>query len=213
MSEIGKLISGFRVFKATTFQQKKDVIGHQMAQGQKPSTMVITCSDLRLAPAEIMAANPGELYVVSNVGGIVPKHNANGVHGILSAIEYAVNDIQVDNIVVLGHAKCESMKMMMSEKFTATTGGLSESMKIWLSVASEARDAVKGKMLDKGEEEQQVSCEYESIVISLRNLMAYPYIAKRMTEKKLNVYGWHFNIEEGKIMAFNLNSNLFEPIA
>ncbi len=212
MPSIGKLISGFRVFKATTFQQKKDMIEHMIEQGQKPSTMVVTCSDLKLAPAELVAANPGELYIVSNVGGIVPKHNAAGVHGILSAIEYAVRNLEIENIIVLGHAKCDSIRMMMSDQFSATTGGLSESMKTWLSAASEARDAVKKELSEKSEEEQQVSCEHESIIISLRNLMAYPYIAERMTKKKLNVFGWHFDIEAGEIMAFNQDSKFFEPI-
>ena len=213
MSDVGKLISGFRVFKATTFQQKKDIIGHLIAQGHKPSTMVISCVDIRLAPAEIFSTNPGELYVINNIGGLVPKYDTKGIHGILSAIEYAVNDLQVENIIVLGHAKCSSIKMMMSDKFSAKTNGLSESMKTWLSVASEARDAVKEQMSQKSQEEQEASCEQESIIISLKNLMTYPYIAKRMKDNKLNIFGWHFNIETGDIMAFDNNTNFFEPIS
>ncbi len=177
MSNISKLISGFRVFKATTYPQKKDVIHHLIEQGQKPTTMIISCVDLRLAPAEIFATNPGDLYILSNVGGLVPKHDSVGIHGILSAIEYAVTVLEVENIVVLGHAKCDSIKMMMSDKFVATSNGLSESMKTWLSVASAARDAVKKEMSDKSEEEQHASCEQESVIISMRNLSEYPYVA------------------------------------
>jgi carbonic anhydrase len=73
MPDIGKLISGFKVFKATTYQKQKDIIFHLLAQGQKPSTMVISCADIRLAPAEIFATNPGELYVINNIGGLVPN--------------------------------------------------------------------------------------------------------------------------------------------
>ncbi len=213
MPDIGKLISGFRVFKATTFQQKKDVIRHLLVQGQKPSTLVISCVDIRVAPAEIFATNPGELYVLNNIGGLVPRHDATGIHGILSAIEYAVSDMEVQNIIVLGHAKCDSIKMMMSDKFTATTNGLSESMKTWLSVASEARDMVKKEMPDSDESHQQSACEHESIIISLRNLLTYPYIVKRMKENKLNIFGWHFDIENGDIMAFNPDTSFFEPIS
>jgi carbonic anhydrase len=213
MSDIGKLISGFKVFKATTFHKQKDIIEHLLAQGQKPSTMVISCADIRLAPAEIFAANPGELYVVNNVGGIVPKYETSGIHGILAAIEYAVTHIEVENIIVLGHAKCDGIKMMMSDKFAATSNGLSESMKTWLSVAGEARDAVKSQMSDKSEEEQQASCEHESIIISLRNLMTYPYVSKRMAQNKLNIFGWHFNVETGDIMAFNPDTKFFEVLS
>lgn len=211
MPNIGKLVSGFRVFKSTTFQQKKDIIHHLVEQGQKPTTLLISCADLRLAPAELFATNPGELYVVSNVGGIAPKHDSSGVHGILSAIEYAVTILEVENIIVLGHAKCDSVKMIMSEK-SASGKGLSDSMKSWLSVASEARDAVRKEMSEKSEEEQCAACETESLIISLRNLTGYPYIAKRLKENKINIHAWHFDIENGEIMAFDPNTKFFEPI-
>lgn len=212
MSDIGKLISGFRVFKATTFQQKKDVIHHLMQQGQKPSTMVISCVDIDVAPAEIFATIPGELYVINNIGGLVPKHTAVGVHGIMSAIEYAVKDLQVQNIIILGHAKCDGIKMMMSDKFTDTTKGLSESMRIWLSIAAEARDAVKKEMADKSHDEQCKACERESVVVSLSNLIEYPYIAKRIEENKLSIFGWHFDVENGEIIGLNPDTGFFDKI-
>ncbi len=211
MPNIGKLISGFRVFKATTFERQKDIISHLVRQEQKPSTMIISCADIRIAPADIFATNPGELYIVSNVGGLVPKYDANGAHGIISAIEYAVKNLEVQNIVVLGHAKCDSIKMMMSDKF-ADKKGLSESMKTWLSIAAEAREAVKTQMSNKSEEEQQTSCEHESVIVSLRNLVGYPYIIERIKDKKLNILGWYFNIEAGNIMAYNADTGFFEEI-
>jgi carbonic anhydrase len=209
MSNVGKLISGFRTFKATTFQQKKDIIGHFIEQGQKPTTLVISCADIRLSPTEIFAANPGELYIINNIGGLVPKYDTQGIHGILSAIEYAVNILQVENIIVLGHARCDGIKMIMSEKGEK----LSESMKTWMSVASEARDIVKKELAEKSEEEQQSACEQESLIVSIKNLMTYPYIVKRMKENKLNIFGWHFNIETGDIMAFDPDTKFFEPIS
>ncbi len=212
MSTIGKLISGFRVFKATTYQQKKDVIQHLVRQGQKPTTMVISCTDIRLAPAEIFASNPGELYIVNNIGGLVPKYSSKGIHGILSAIEHAVTVLQVENIVILSHAKCDGIRMMMSDEFTAKNSKLSESMITWLSVASEARDAVKKQMSNCSAEEQQTACEHESLIVSIRNLVEYPYVAKRMKENKLNIFGWHFDIESGEVMAFNPDTKFFEPI-
>ena len=217
MSNIGKLISGFRVFKSTTYEKQKDVIEHLVEQGQKPTTMIISCSDIRVAPAEIFATLPGELYNLSNLGGLVPKYSSSGVHGILAAIEHAVVNLQVENIIVLGHARCDSIKMMMSEGLFADKKGqrenISESIKAWLSVASEARDVVKKDLAEKSEEEQQEACEHESIIVSLRNLMGYPYISKRMKENKLNICGWHFDIQTGNIMAFNPDAGVFEAIS
>ena len=68
-------------------------------------------------------------------------------------------------------------------------------------------------MAGKSEEEQQTSCERESLIISMRNLMSYPYVKKRMAENKLNIFGWHFDIETGEIMAFDPDTKFFEPIA
>ncbi len=213
MSDIGKIVSGFRVFKSTTYQKQKDIIHHLLEQGQKPTTMVITCSDIRISPSEIFAANPGELYILSNVGGIVPKFDAKGIHGIMAAIEYAVKEIEVQNIIILGHAKCNAMKMIMSENFVESKKKLSESMHTWLSIASEAREAVKREMTDKSEEEQLEACEHESLVVSMHNLMEYPYVAEAVKKQKLNVIGWHFDIEKGEIMSFNPDNGFFEPIS
>lgn len=212
MTDIGQLISGFRVFKATTYESQKDLITHLIAQGQTPSTMVISCVDSRIPPAVMLATNPGELFVVTNIGGLVPKYNTSGVRGIAASMEYAVNQLGVNNIIVLGHAKCDGIKMMMSDDFTADNQNLSEEMKTWLSIASDAREAVKKELRKKKPEIQCAACEHEAIIVSMRNLLTYPYIAKKMSEDQLNIYGWHFNIEDGNIMAFDPDTGFFEPI-
>ncbi len=157
MPEFGKLLSGFRVFKTTTFAEQKDLISHLIQLGEKPTTLVIACVDLRIAPQMLFATNPGELYVVNNIGGLVPRSDETGVHGIMSAIEYAITELEVQNILVLGHARCDGIKAMMSDKFTAASDGLSESMKKWLSIAREARDSVKLQLPNSSAEEQQAA--------------------------------------------------------
>jgi carbonic anhydrase len=213
MSNIAKLVSGFNIFKVTTYQNKKDIIAHLIEQGQKPTTMVISCVDIRLSPTEIFATNPGELYILNNMGGLVPKYSTEGIHGILSAIEYAVTVLEVENIVVLGHAKCESIKMMLSESTNEKNKKMSESMRTWLSVAKEASDATQKNMAGKNDAERHAYCEQESLVISMRNLLTYPYIVERMKKNKLNVHGVHFNIETGEIIGFNPDSLNFETLA
>lgn len=213
MPDLGKLVSGFRVFRSTTLKEQQDIISHLLQLGEKPTTMVISCVDLRIPPAMLFATNPGELYVVNNIGGLVPKFSETGVYGIMSAIEFAVTGLGVQNIVVLGHAKCESLNMMMSDEFVSGSGNISEAMKKWLSIASEARDAVKKELSKKSVEEQQQACEHETIIVSLRNLLGYPYIMERMEQGKLNIYGWHFSIEAGDIMAFDPDTGFFESIS
>jgi carbonic anhydrase len=210
MPDIIKLVNGFRIFKSTIFQQKKDIIKHLLRQEHKPTTLVISCVDLRMSPSEIFATNPGDLYVINNIGGLVPKYDTSGIHGIMASIEYAVKDLQVQNIIILGHAKCDSIKMMMSDKYADKK--LSESMQKWLSVAESARDAVKKQLVGKSEEEQISCCERESVVVSLKNLIGYPYIAERIKKNNIQIFGLHFNIEHGEILCFNDRNGCFESI-
>jgi carbonic anhydrase len=211
MTDITKIINGFKIFKNTTYPKFKDIIHHLIEQGQKPSTMIITSSEIRISPAEIFSCNPGELFVLSNLGGIVPNQDFKGVSGIISAIEYAVNILQVSNIIILGHAKCNALNMVISDKYQSKQ--LSESMGNWFNIVTEAREAVKKQLGSKTPEEQQISFEQETLILSLRNLLEYSFIAKKVSEKKLTVNAWQFNIENGEIMAFDGNTGYFEPIS
>ncbi len=100
----------------------------------------------------------------------------------------------------------------MSDKF-ASPDGLSISMKTWLSIAAEARDVVKKQLNNKSLIEQEKACEHESLIVSLRNLLTYPYVKERMGKNNLNIYGWHFDVETGEIMAFDPDTTYFEPIS
>ena len=213
MLDFNKLINGFRVFKSTKYQINKDLITHLQTQGQKPSTMVISSCDIKISPAEIFSVNPGELFVLNNIGGLVPKYQTEGISGIMSALEYAVNDLEVENIMILGHSKSISAKMIMSEDFVEQKSKISEAMKKWLSIASEARDAVKKQLSQSNIEEQQVAFEKEAIIISLRNLLTYPYIKERVEKNKLKIFAWQFDFESGDVLAFNTEKKIFESIS
>lgn len=212
MSDINSLVSGFRAFKATVFERKRDIIRHFIEQEQKPSTLVISSCDLQISPSEIFSANPGEFYILNNVGGMVPKFKAQGISGILSALEYAVINLEVSSILVLNNAHCTSTKLIMSDDFVAFKSKMSDNMKTWLSIAAEAREVVKKQLKDKPIEEQEAAFEKETLIISLNNLLTYPYIKDRISKNKLKIFGWQFDVETGNISAFNPQSGNFELI-
>ena len=134
MINIAKLIDGFRSFKATKFSVQSDIIRHQLDQGQKPSTMVISCCDLPISPSEIFSTNPGELFVINNIGGFVPKFNTEGINGIMSAFDYALLNLEVENIIILGNTKSISASMIMSEDFIAEKNGEKKYIQVALSI-------------------------------------------------------------------------------
>ena len=212
MTDLNRLVSGFRTFKITTFDRKRDIIRHLVEQKQKPSTLVISSCDLPISPSEIFSANPGEFFILNNIGGMVPKYKTEGISGILSALEYAVVNLGVESILVLNNARCTSTKLIMSDDFVAFKGSVSDTMKVWLSIASEARDVVKKQLKDKTLDEQESAFEKESLVISLNNLLTYPYIKERIAKNKLKIFGWQFDVETGDISAFNTQNGTFELI-
>ena len=212
MTDLNRLASGFRTFKATSFERKRDVIRHLLEQKQKPSTLVISSCDLPISPSEIFSANPGEFFILNNIGGMVPKFKTEGISGILSALEYAVVNLGVESILVLNNAKCTSTKLIMSDDFVAFKGSVSDTMKTWLSIASEARDVVKKQLKNQSIEEQENAFEKESLVISLNNLLTYPYIKERLSKNKIKIFGWQFDVETGNINAFNPQNGSFELI-
>lgn len=213
MTDLNRLISGYRTFKATTFTRQRDIIRHLIEQKQKPSTLVISSCDLPISPSEIFSTNPGEFFILNNVGGMIPKFKTEGISGILSALEYSVINLEVETILVLNNAKCSSTKLIMSDDFIAFKSNMSDSMKTWLSIASEARDVVKKQLKDESIQEQESAFEKETLVISLNNLLTYPYIKERVAKNKIKILGWQFDIETGNISAFNPQNGLFEIIS
>jgi carbonic anhydrase len=212
MSDINSLVAGFRAFKATSFERKRDIIRHFIDQEQKPSTLVISSCDLQISPSEIFSVNPGDFFILNNVGGMVPKFKTQGISGILSALEYAVINLEVSTILVLGNTKCSSTKLIMSDDFVAFKSKMSDNMKTWLSIASEAREVVKKQLKSQSIEEQEDAFEKESLIISLNNLLSYPYIKDRISKNKLKILGWQFDFENGNINAFNPQNGMFESI-
>lgn len=210
MNGYEKLISGFRDFKATTYQNYKDLVVHLVRQGQKPNTLVICCCDLRISPDNIVSCNPGDLYVIRNVAGLVPKYDEGGSNGTIAAIEYAVNNVGVENIVVLGHAHCDGIKkLMIDDKISKDS---KDPVASWLSIALDAKNAVLEQVQDKSDDEKARVCEMESVLISLKNLLGYPFITDKAKKGQINLFGWHFDIEQGELVAFDPRTKFFEPV-
>jgi carbonic anhydrase len=209
MTDIGTLISGFRTFKAVEHQRFKDKIAHVVQLRIKPKTMVICCSDMRVPPATIFTANPGELFVVRNLGALVPSYQAGDVNNVVAAIEYAVGVLEVDNIIIMGHAYCDAMKGFFEGEKDVRKN---ESVNHWLSIAKDAKEAVLKHMSDKTHEEQEIAFEQEIILVSLKNLLAYPAVARRIKDKSVQLYGWLFNVKEGMLAAFDPKTRSFIPI-
>jgi|TARA_Y100000031_G_C8061003_1_gene310619 carbonic anhydrase len=189
---INRLIAGFRSFRETYYDSRPEFYQRLVEKGQHPVAMVIACSDSRVNPSIIAGTEPGELFIVRNVANLVPPYEPDGRHhGTSTAIEFAVRDLGVADIIVLGHSHCGGVRYLCESDGGA---GEHEFMASWMSIAQEARDeSLEG-------EARLRHAERETVKISLQNLLTFPWIADRVAEGRLGLHGWWFDLAAGDLL-------------
>lgn len=190
---VKNLYNGFQVFKAKYFTHKPELFHHLTRKGQTPSVLLIACSDSRVDPAILFEADPGELFVIRNVANLVPRYAPDGqLHGTSSAIEFAVCNLNVRAIVVLGHSQCGGIDALTQSIKGQSFPG--EFLKYWVNIAA---DAVKPHYHDSA------PAEKAAIIQSIKNLNTFPWIKDRVALRQLELHGWWFNMEQGEIEAMD----------
>ena len=186
----------------------------EIAEEQNPHTLFIGCSDSRVVPSLITKTIPGELFVVRNIANLVPPYrNVNEFLSTTSAIEYAVNILNVKNIVVCGHSNCGGCRALyMSDEDLKNI----PHTKKWLELAKDVKKIVLNlaadNNLDLNEKERELLTERENVKEQIKHLYSYPYIKAKLTDKKINIYGWHYIIETGEVYNYSFDKNYYEKI-
>lgn len=196
-----RLIDGFADFRAQHFGTDDQLMADLAKFGQQPAVLVIACSDSRVDPAIMTQARPGDLFIVRNVAAIVPPYSPSArVQGTSSAIEFAVRALQVEHIVVIGHAKCGGMKLL-SERDANQSDTRFEFVDVWVERAAAARQAVQAAELPAADAERLL--EEAGVVLSLQNLLTFPWISEAVRERRLALHGWYFDLTAGELLAFD----------
>ncbi len=199
MTGLSKLLSGFQAFRETYFADAPSLFRSLSRDGQKPKVLVIACSDSRVDPAILFNAEPGELFVVRNVANLVPPYQPDGqYHGTSAAIEFAVRDLGVSEILVLGHSSCGGIGALRD-----LARGRPETREFigpWVAIAADACSAHAGAR----------EVEQAAIRQSVANLRSFPWLAEREAAGALTLHGWWFDIEAGRL--WRLADEGFEPV-
>lgn len=207
MKDIAEFIAGFRHFQEKYFSENCDLF-EQLRQGQRPKALIVACTDSRVDPALLTGAEPGDMFVVRNVANLVPPYEPGGnFASVPAALEFAVLSLEVEDIIVLGHSQCGGIHALMS---STVSGG--EFIGQWMSIAQRARERVLAELPDKPPALQARACEQAAILVSLENLMTYPWVAQRVAAGAMHLHGWHFDIAEGSLLRYNPAHNAFESI-
>ncbi|MBD2358320.1 carbonic anhydrase [Tolypothrix sp. FACHB-123] len=193
-----KLIRGLRQFKSSYVQAHEELF-EQLSHGQKPRVLFITCSDSRIDPNLITQAGLGELFVIRNAGNIIPPFGAtNGGEG--ATIEYAIQALDIQQIIVCGHSHCGAMKGLMK------LDSLRVEMPLvyeWLKYAEATRRLVKDNYSQYEGEELLEIIIAENVLTQIENLRTYPVIRSKLHQGQLHIYAWIYQIETGEILAYD----------
>ncbi|WP_262691124.1 carbonic anhydrase [Kordiimonas aestuarii] len=194
MSIDQRLLNGYRTFREQAFERDRELYEDLATHGQTPHTLVIACSDSRVLVQQILTAGPGDLFVVRNVAAMVPPYETDGVyHGTSAAIEFAVTALEVDNIVVLGHAGCGGVASVVDRNVPEDSfvGRWMRPLQEWQKKYDDLTAA------DPGTRKRLL--ERAAIYLSMQNLKSFPFVADRVKAGKLSLQGLLFDIHTGDL--------------
>jgi len=203
-----RLFEGIREFKANEYIPRQQFF-EELGKKQNPHTLFIGCSDSRVVPNLITQTFPGELFVVRNIANLVPhyKRHSDTYLATTSAIEFAVNQMNVSNIVVCGHSNCGGCAALYQDKELKNL----PHTKKWMELAHPVKKIVEQKIAKNKItlEERTLFTEQLNVVEQMNHLLKYSYIKKRVKEGKLNVMGWYYHIDTGEIYNYDRNLKRF----
>jgi len=158
--------------------------------------MVIACSDSRVDPSQIFDTSPGEIFVVRNVANLVPPFENDGSrHGVSAALEFAVTQLEVEEVVVMGHGSCGGANAALTRAFEGQAPGAGGFIAHWVDMLDEARDRI---IAQHGTGPDAVrAMEMETVRVSLKNLRTFPFIPEREADGRLKLRGAYFAIADG----------------
>ena len=198
-----RLIQGYRDFMARRWPEEHAHYA-ELAKGQSPEYLVISCCDSRVDPATIFGVRPGELFVLRNVANIVPPYeDGGGYHGTSAAISFAVLQLKVRYIVVLGHAECGGIKTALDRTSAAPLPFLTQ----WIDLLSPAVSRCGHAGSDR-----QTAVEREAVRLSLERLMTFPFIAERVEAGTLSLEGARFGIADGRLEVLDKQAGEFRAV-
>lgn len=202
------LVDGYRTFRRTGWQKERSRWA-ELSEGQSPRVMVIACSDSRVDPAQIFNTRPGEIFVVRNVAALVPPFERGGTyHGVSAALEFAVTQLKVEAIMVMGHGACGGCQAALARVFDDADLGEGGFIHRWIQMLNGARERVMA-LCETDDPQAQTMMEQEGVKTSLANLRSFSFVADREKSGDLTLHGGHFAVENGRLYILDEDSGAF----
>lgn len=208
MTDFSDLVRGYHRFRDTDYT-RQHARWVELAEGQSPRVMVIACADSRTDPAMVFDVAPGEIFVVRNIAALVPPfEEGGGRHGVSAAIEFAVNQLKVPEIVVMGHGSCGGVNAALTQNFAGLPNGEGGFIGHWVDLLDTARDRIVAEHGHGDEATREL--ELETVRVSIANLRTFPRVAEREAAGKLALRGAYFAIRDGVLWVMGADG-AFSP--
>jgi carbonic anhydrase len=206
---VERLYKGIHQFQSAHFKRQEGFF-RSLSTHQKPEVLFITCADSRVDPNLVTQSRPGDQFIVRNVGNIVPPHNAiRDKNSVAAALEFAVLELKVADIIVCGHSNCGAMRLLGRD--AGAFLGMPH-LQEWVQLAEPVRRIVERYYHGATEAQKERITEKENVLEQLRNLETYPFIEKALAAGTLRLHGWYYDIGTGKIFSYNPGNDEFESI-
>lgn len=201
-----KLIQGIHQFRREDFLPLQGLF-EQLAKGQNPETLFITCSDSRIDPNLLTRSKPGDLFIHRNAGNIVPTYGA-GHSGEAATVEYAVTALGVKDIIICGHSHCGAMQGLLQTEQLAALPALAA----WLAHAETTRRIIRENYTHLAGDRRVTAAVEENVLVQLENLRTHPVVATHLRRGTLHLHGWVYKIETGEVFAYDVATGQFLPL-
>ena len=204
---IKKLIKGVLEFKENVRPNVKETF-KKLALGQSPDALLVACSDSRVAPNVFASTDPGDVFVVRNVGNLIPAfhdYESGHLESEGAAIEFSVNQLNVKDIIVCGHSECGAMQAL----FKKNPSELSSYLRSWLKNAHPAKEKLdQGITLDPGLSPHNQLSQL-NVLAQIEHIKSYPNVAQKIKNQELKIHGWWFDLAEANVYTYNEKENRF----
>jgi carbonic anhydrase len=204
-----RLLAGYRSFVRGRLPVEQARFRELADTGQQPQVMVIGCCDSRVSPGVIFDARPGELFTLRNVANLVPPYSPDErYHGVSAALEFAVQALQVRDIVVLGHERCGGVRAFVEDSAPLSS---SDFIGRWVELLKPAADAVGAREKYSTLNDYLTALEQQSVVAALENLLTFPYVRRRVDRGELGLHAAYFGVATGELSIWDRETGAFKP--
>jgi carbonic anhydrase len=201
-----KLHQGLKDFKTNDYIKHKQLF-KDLKSGQTPHTLFIGCSDSRVVPNLITKTLPGEIFVIRNIANFIPPFRTPDEYlSTVSAIEYAIAILNVENIVICGHSNCGGCNALFYNESDFIN---IPNVKKWLTLGKNVKEKTLSYLKNRNFLEKSRITEMINVITQINNIKEYPFIIKKIKQQALKIYGWYYDIESGNVFQYYEDKQLF----